>query len=299
MTGLLSRSWVLFLIVSSIFTSSQTFAQDNRPVDTHYCDPEDQSPDECTYNEAIQFLDWSKLSARQTQLLEPYLAGLYPTGTIDSAFADWSYQHDDQAAAFVGMTYALTHLVLVFADGTKARGLDMVAKFVGINEDHIVVQFDPTIMNKWKDGGGQFIVNLANGKVQTGSFDLADHTVLGEGELFSGFDFQWFSGVTSENAPRFHFNFRLKDNVADMHLDVAVWIWGFIPNPDHMTYGGSDLRQFYDDFQDRFGNAGFQIQERVIPGVPEKQKKCDPFGDPSFGNPDDDPFNDHPCNTYP
>ena len=100
-------------------------------------------------------------------------------------------------------------------------------------------------------------------QVQKGKMAFVDHTVFGAGELHRGFDVQWFSGVTSMNSPRMQINYRFADSLADIDLDVAVWIWGFIPNPVHLSYAGSDTRQYFGSYSKRYGNPGYRTLRRM------------------------------------
>jgi hypothetical protein len=238
-----------------------TTPPDDRPVDQHYCPDNRIDPGPCYYYEAVGFEAWSALTERQHTWLAPYLA------TEAAEWPSWSDQNDDRAAEFLAMTHALDRLTLILDDGRQVPASDLIEGILDIQGDRLKVKIDPAIRDAWKAAGGKFTVAVADGRTQNGSMDFADHTVLGAGELISGYDYQWFSGTVSWNSPRFHFNFRLSDQSADMHLDVAVWLWGFIPNPMHMTYSGADTRQFYGDYVGRYGAPGFQVSERTVPAV--------------------------------
>ncbi len=234
------------------------------PLDPHYCQEFQKDDPDCSYYEAGGFLKFDLLTAKQKEFLKPILekfAGL----ADDDTFYKWSVIHNDLAAEFMAITKALSRLKLVVANDEEMSSLGLIVKVNDIQGDRIEVQYDPTVYFAWKANHGKFRVDLANGGKQSGDMDFADHTVWGKGELIDGFDYQWFSGTTSRNSPRFHFNFKTNNRVADMHLDVAVWIWGFIPNFAHLTYGGADPRQYFDKIVKRFGNPGYLVRERIVP----------------------------------
>ena len=255
---------VLISVGLLLIASEYAWPSDTLPPDNHYCQDFKKDDPDCKYNEAYDFESFSLLTLKQRELLSPILEKNYGVAN-DSSFLNWTLEHNDFAAEFMTMTKALSRLKLMIATGIEVDAFDIVLGIAEIRGDRMKIIYDPKVFEKWKSNKGRFRMALADGGSQNGSMEFSDHTIFGKGELIDGYDFQWVSGTTSKNSPRFRFNFSTKDNLADFHLDVAVWIWGFIPNFAHLSYGGSDPRQYYKKNVKRFGDPYFSVRQRVIP----------------------------------
>jgi hypothetical protein len=112
------------------------------------------------------------------------------------------------------------------------------------------------MFDRWKHSGGHFTWDVA--QPEKGRFLFGDFSI--GGEIHPGYDEQ---GYTSDwRAPRLQINYRMSDGQADVDLDgYAPWILGFIPNPFHMTYANSDVRQWYDSYVKKLGDPGFSVEK--------------------------------------
>jgi len=232
----------------------------HRPIDTHYCSANSSS--DCSYYEAVGFKPWSTLTPLQANLLSTYMHDKLGIERPEEQFLTWADNYNDLAASFLALTDVMSHLQILFKDGTSALGTSLLQKVNGIEGDRVRIVVDSKLMKNWMDNGGKFIINRADGGKETGQQDFVDHTVAFAASLHKGYDVQWWSSV--RKAPRIQINYRFGDSEADIDIDVAVWKWGFIPNPNHLTYAGSDSRQMYDDFVKKYGNPGFTVQLRTI-----------------------------------
>jgi len=138
----------------------------------------------------------------------------------------------------------------------------LLGKIERVDGDRIFVHLNFPIFDHWMKSGAKFSLHRANGKIENGNFNF-DQGDLG-GSLHKGFDIQGYTSYW--RAPRIQINYRFNDNLADIDLDVAAWFYGFIPNPDHLTYEGSDTRQWLPDYVKSLGDPGFQVQERFTNG---------------------------------
>jgi hypothetical protein len=228
---------LVFILAQSAFAGSQPAFFDFRAVD----------------------FNRSEMSPLQKKLLGAYLK---KTGT---SFGQWTSlpaidatdnDTDGELAAFLGITKALTHLQIHLEDGrwiVADQLLKTVNEFKG---DRLMVQLDTKTFDSWRDAGAEFILTRASGEIENGSFDF-DHGDFG-GSLHEGSTIQGYTSYFL--APRIQINYNEDTHEADIDLDgYAPWIDGVIPNPHHMTWENSDIRYWFDEYQQSFGNPGFQV----------------------------------------
>jgi hypothetical protein len=163
---------------------------------------------------------------------------------------------DGMFAAFLGITHALTFMQIHLQDGrwiTSDQMLVLVNSFEG---DRLMVQLDSTLFDSWRAAGEEFILTRSSGEVEQGTFGF-DHGDLG-GSLHEGSTIQGYTSYYL--VPRIQINYNEITHEADIDLDgYAPWINGIIPNPRHMTWENSDIRYWMDEYQQSFGNPGFQV----------------------------------------
>jgi len=201
--------------------------------------------------------DKNQFSSLQQKLLRAYLkksATSYDHWTTNQS--DATYDNDGMFAAFLGITHALTFMQIHLQDGrwiTSDQMLVLVNSFEG---DRLMVQLNSTLFDSWRAAGAQFILKRASGEVEQGTFNF-DQGDLG-GSLHEGSTIQGYTSYFL--VPRIQINYNESTHEADIDLDgYAPWIDGLIPNPHHMTWENSDIRYWMDEYQQSFGNPGFQV----------------------------------------
>jgi hypothetical protein len=226
------------------------------PIDTHYCKAGET---DCSYQEAYDFVSWDDLTPTQLGLLGDFLQKT--GGNLDprTLYRRWTEDFDDRAASFLSLTLALSRLMIDLPSHGGYTGADVLLReLTQIDGDRIYCVIDPALLAEWRAGGAKFRLERVDGKVETGDFGF-DHGDLG-GSLHKGFEIQAYTSIRKE--PRIQINYRSSDHLADIDLDLAPWIWGFIPNPVHMTYLGSDSRQWLPLYEKKYGNPGFTVRKR-------------------------------------
>ena len=180
-------------------------------------------------------------------------------GEDDSVIA-WNQltnDHDDQAANVLAVTAALVRVTVVAGD-RHLPAFELIELFHLLTGDRLYSRLNGTLFDAWKRTG-RFAIARADGEREEGRVTF-NRGQLGA-SLHRGFDIQ---GVTALNRiPRIQWNYRNCDSLADIDID------GFSPwdVAHHLTYANSDPRQWYDRFQAKFGNAGFEVDR--VGNVPE------------------------------
>jgi hypothetical protein len=233
------------------------------PVDTHYCKSGEKA---CSYKEAYDFIGWDELTPIQTTLLEPYLRELDPSGPVPpdykAMFKQWTEDADDKAAEFLAMSRALNHLRIRLGDQNGQpqwiRADQLVTEITQMEGDRMYCHLNVPLFEEWRGNGSNFLLDVEGGKTEKGHFKF-DRGDLG-GSLHEGFTVQGYTSI--RHKARIQINYRSADNLADIDMDVPPWILGFIPNPYHLTYAGSDTRQWLKDYVSRYGPPGFKARKR-------------------------------------
>jgi hypothetical protein len=206
--------------------------------------------------QATNFLTAGDLPDRVRSLLDDYF-DRSPAGTPKS-WTDLTTGHDDQAAAVLALLRSLSRVTAVL-EGRTAGGLEMVAGLQLLAGDRVYARLDRDLFLNWRAAGGKFTIALEGDRTETGKVRF-NRGGFG-GSLHEGFDIQ---GVTSNSkVPRLQWNYRFCDSLADIDLD-GYRPFDFI---HHLTYANSDSRQWYDKYQEKFGNAGFDVEK--VGNVPE------------------------------
>ena len=221
-------------------------------ADPHYCTP----PFSCSYWAALHFAGLEEFGPGQQALLRDWLPD--PTGT---GFQDFGEAHDDEVAAFLAVTHAMTRVQAVHLDGSATPLLAWVTRINRLKGDRIMVRLASEPFLDWATRErGAFRIERADGGLENGRFTFRKHTSIGS-ELHHGYDIQAYTSVS--RVPRLQINYRYSDSEADIDLDGrAPFIWGFIPNPFHMTYANSDPRQWLSEYLKKYGDPGF-LRRRV------------------------------------
>jgi hypothetical protein len=255
----MNKRITVFCFVLSLGFSQNILAhnQDQESVQAELAasclNPEVKSKDDSNIK-AVNFAPLSALTSKQNFLLSGFLNHqLLPTG-----ISQLIIEHNDQAATFYSLTFALMQTELYVSDSEKINALDMVEKISEIRGVRFEATLNVQAINAWMKMGGKYIVHHADGSVETGKAGFANHNQKGGG-LHCGFDMQ---GYTHYNqTPYIHWNVKLSDGSADLHLDgIQPWVAGIIPNPSHLDYNNSDVRSWYGNFLKKYGNPGFSIQ---------------------------------------
>jgi hypothetical protein len=237
--------------ILGIFALPNAFAD---TPDPHYCHHNQR----CRYFVADRFPMLAELSARQVELLTDFVMSIGSASDMEAAYQSWAADHDDLAAEFLALTRALSEITYDLGNGQSILGIDLVTKINRIEGDRIRFTIDPAKYDAWKQAGARFSWALATGKVETGSYHF-DRGDLG-GSLHPGYDEQGYTSYFK--VPRLQINYRESDSEGDIDLDgYAPWIWGFIPDPLHLTYANSDTRQWYGEYVKKLGDAGFSVTE--------------------------------------
>jgi hypothetical protein len=219
--------------------------------DPHYC----AGGVPCEYSQAFNFVEHDKLDPKAQILIKSFFdKGRAPSSEFN--WNRWTELYDDKAAALYSITLALSRLY--WWDGSHwVRALDVVDEIIQVEGVRIYAKLNQTFIETWRRAGARFQMPNQNGKVETGKFNFNGGDI--GGSLHKGFDVQGYTSCCNE--PRVQVNYRNSDGLADIDLDIAGWIWHFIPNPKHLTYAGSDTRDMYKKILKKFGYPGFQIRK--------------------------------------
>ena len=202
---------------------------------------------------AIRFKGFDALDAR----VQAKLGALFGDGDHVAAWQQMTADHNDQAAGSLAIAAALAR-VMVFADARQLPAFEMIEQYHLLAGDRLYARLNTALFDAWR-AAGKFAISLADGGTEEGRVRF-NRGQIGA-SLHHGFDIQ---GVTALNRiPRIQWNYRNCDSLADIDID------GFSPWDTfrHFTYANSDPRQWYDRFQQKFGNAGFEVER--VGHVPE------------------------------
>jgi hypothetical protein len=210
----------------------------------------EEKPEENPKYVATDFAPWNHLSAKQRGLLGKYL--LRFEGGM--AYEKWVETNNGHASAFLAVTNALDRTTVHTSVG-DFTALDMVTGVKRIHSDRIRVELDPVKFQEWNRTGGRFTIIKQDGKLEQGRVKFRDHTYIGS-SLHCGYEIQGATSILK--VPRIQFNYRYSDSEADIDIDgFSIFIWGFIPNPQHLTRANSDVRHWLDKYSKKFGDPGF------------------------------------------
>lgn len=237
--------WAVFLVLGvSVGLRAET-------PDPNYC----KKGEPCEYVQAFNFVEQEKLDPKAQLLIKHYFSsGRAPDSEIN--WTSWTERYDDRAAVLYSITLAMSRLF--WFDGTVwVRALDVVDEISEVAGVRIYAKLNQSFVKKWRNAGAKFQMLSVQGKVETGKFNFNKGDI--GGSLHKGFDVQGYTSCCNE--PRLQVNYRNSDGYADIDLDIAGWLWHFIPNPKHLTYSGSDTRDMYKKILKKFGNPGFQVRD--------------------------------------
>jgi hypothetical protein len=214
----------------------------------------EEKPDSDPKYVATEIVSWEKLSLKQRLLLGDYLTrreqGL--------SYENWVAANNGRASAFLAITKAL-NLTLLHSSAGDFTALDLVTGVNRIHIDRIRAELDPEKFQEWNRTGGRFTISRADGKTEPGRVKFRSHTVIGS-SLHCGYEIQGSTSILK--VPRIQWNYRYEDSEADIDIDgYSAFIWGFIPNPKHLTRANSDVRHWLDKYTKKFGNPGFSIKK--------------------------------------
>jgi hypothetical protein len=246
-------TWILGLVF--VFPS---LTQANPPPDPHYC----HGLLPCSYDIAQGFSPWETLTQKQSDLLREYLPELQNAVDPSVAYQAWAAENDGLAATYLALTQAMAAMTITLDQGEQRPLIDIVVRINQLEGDRVRFALDAGDFDRWKKAGAKFSWKKANGKTETGHFNF-DSGDLG-GSLHAGYDQQGYTSYYK--VPRLQINYRLSDSDADIDLDgYAPWIWGFIPDPVHLTYANSDVRQWLSEYIKKMGNPGFSVNKIDLP----------------------------------
>jgi hypothetical protein len=202
---------------------------------------------------AIRFKGFDALDAG----VQTKLGALFGEDDPAAAWQQLTANHDDQAALSLALAAAFAR-VTVFAGARQLPAFEMIEQYHLLAGDRLYVRLNTALFDAWKPEG-EFVIARADGGTEEGRVRF-NRGQFGA-SLHHGFDIQ---GVTALNRiPRIQWNYRNCDSLADIDID------GFSPWDTfrHFTFANSDPRQWYDRFQEKFGNAGFDVER--VGNVPE------------------------------
>src|SRR4051812_24779198 len=196
-----------------LFVLPLTIAAAAPVPDRHYCNSKGQCDG---YFVADSFVDWNNLLPMQIRLLQS--AGIISpleqnTGV---AWQNWATNHDDQAAAFLAVTMALSRTEFILGNGKKIFAIELLTRMSAFLGDRIHAILDPVLFQDWRKAGGKYIIYKADGKTESGHFGFHPRSWLG-GSLHEGYDIQGWTSTT--RMPRIQINYRNSDSEADIDLD--------------------------------------------------------------------------------
>lgn len=219
---------------------------------------------------AINFVPAARLSEIQHRILSTYLAqpAVAPVPGldhdvfrgIDADFDQWNQNYDGRAATFLSLTHTLSVTTFYLADGKEILAINMVKDLKKTLGDRMIVTLHKDLFDNWQNAGGRYSFQLANGKMENGDIQVKPGGSFG-GSLHKGYERQGFT--SNSKVPRLQINYRDSDSEADIDLDgYAPMKFGFIPNPNHLTWENSDVRYWYSSYVKKFGNPGFEVGKR-------------------------------------
>ena len=216
--------------------------------------------------QAVNFPPAARLNRDQYRILTSYLdrkdsspvPGLDQSFSrgVDTGFDEWSQNHNGRAATFLAVTHALSKATF-HLDGQNILGTELIRELKKTLGDRIIVTLHRDLFDRWQTAGGRYTFHLANGKTEEGRINITPGGNLG-GSLHHGYDRQGYTSNT--RVPRLQINYRDRDSEADIDLDgYSPWKFGFIPNPNHLTWENSDVRYWHRRFVKKFGHPGFEV----------------------------------------
>jgi hypothetical protein len=204
---------------------------------------------------AIQFIPIKDFSLEQKTLID----SLLKQNVSQEIWDNFTQEHNDQAATFLAVTNTLRRIDLFLSKTQSVTALDMVEELTDIRGVRLIANVNLDYFSRWVEAGGHYAVRLVDQSDETGSVPFADHSQKGGG-LHCGFDIQGYTHYTTP--PYIHWNVNQTTGSSDIHLDGrAPWILGFIPNPRHLEYDNSDVREWMGDFEKKYGSPGFVVRE--------------------------------------
>jgi hypothetical protein len=226
--------------------------------ETKFCLNPQPKPNDVAPNKGVDFTPWSELGAQQKGML----INFFGNNLANASYLDLTVAEDGKAAAFLAVTNALSRVK--FSPGTpnEISGLDIIEGIKEIRADRLILYLDVERIKTWLNSDLKYSIALNNKKktFETGDIKVLDHTTA-SAALHCGYDYQWYTKAVK--APHLHWNVRLSDGQADVHLDgYSPWIDNFIPNPMHLTYANSDVRFWYPEYVKKYGEAGFNLVKR-------------------------------------
>jgi hypothetical protein len=203
--------------------------------------------------QAVGFRGWDELLPRQRLLLST-LPGV-PLED-DGSWQEWARAHDGQAAAFLAITQALARIRLEVARDQWRSALELIDSLAETRGDRIHVQRDVATFDRWRERGGRFEIDRADGVPERGAIRFNKGVLFG-GSVHEGFDLQGYT--SARDVPRMQWNIRLADALTDIDLDGYAPIQGGLPNPGHLTWENSDVRYWPESYARKFADPGFEV----------------------------------------
>jgi hypothetical protein len=205
---------------------------------------------------ASHFIGLANFSPKQKALLE----SLLNQSASQEIWENFIQEHNDQAATFLAVTNTLRGTDLFIGKSETISALDMIETVSEIRGVRLIANVNLGYFGKWVEAGGEYALHLADHQQETGSVSFAGHWQKGGG-LHCGFDIQGYTHYTKP--PYIHWNVNQSSGSSDIHLDGrSPWFLGFIPNPTHLEYSNSDVRAWMKDYEKKYGNPGFTVENR-------------------------------------
>jgi hypothetical protein len=233
---------LIWAIFSWLLVSQLAFAAG---PDSHYCDASARCKD---YYEAFDFLPLDSLDPRAADLI-------LRSGTD---YETWVGTHDSEAAAFLALARALTAMEVKVSAKQWVPFIALIKQVNDYEGDRTYFMLDGALFDRWRnENKGEFRIAGADGKKESGRFRFEQGSL--SGSLHRNYDIS--ASTSIKDVPRIQINYRFKDSEADIDLDgFSPWKWGIIPNPHHLTYKNSDVRQWFQKFLKKFGDPGFRVR---------------------------------------
>ncbi len=251
------RGYFLFAIMCLGFFCA---GQETRAAaeETKFCLSPQPKPNDFSPKRGVDFTAWPDLDNQQKFLL----TGLFGPPGAEADYLKLGVTEDGKVVAFLAITNALSRLK--FSPGTpnEVSGIDIVEGIKEIRADRLILYLDVERIKTWMNTDLKYSIALNNSKKSSekGDLKLFDHSTI-SAALHCGYELQWYTKAVK--APHLHWNVRLSDGQADVHLDgYSPWIDDFIPNPRHLTYANSDVRFWYPEYIKKYGEAGFNLVDR-------------------------------------
>jgi len=239
------RNW-LFCSALLIGVFQTQFFANHVLASDHYCINTPKIPTQEPHR-GVNFIPWTQLSRAQQILLS------------QEEYIQLTADEDGKAATFLAVTNALGRLRFSPDSSTEVSGMDIVLGIKEIRADRLIVYLDVAKVRTWinKTLKYSLIVGGQRDKTEWGKIKLYNHVTPSAG-LHCGYDLQWYTKASK--APHLHWNMRLSDGLADVHLDgYSPWIDFIIPNFRHLTYANSDVRYWFSRYLKKYGGAGFKV----------------------------------------